>query len=93
MKFCIQAIERLLNLILTRFDSIGALELPQGQSLGSLGVPKPPLGHKILIFGGRKLKFDTQVVERLMNCMLERFHTSGVLPPPPRADPRGTLRP
>ena len=64
MKSSIQAVERLMNCILERFDSIGALDpLPQGQSLGPLGIPKAPLGHKIHIFEDRKLKFGIQAVK------------------------------
>lgn len=54
-----------------------------------LGVLKLPLGRKIHIFGDRKLKFGILAVERLTNCMPERFHTLGA-PGSPGASPRDT---
>ena len=57
------------------------LERPPRVLKGSLASEKPPIGHKIHIFGERKLKFGMQAVERLIKCMPERFHTIGALGP------------
>ena len=57
------------------------LEAPPRDLEGSPASEKPFLSHKIHNFGERKLKFGMQVVERLINCMLERFHTLGALGP------------
>ena len=46
------------------------LERPPRVLKGSLASEKPPIGHKIHIFGERKLKF-----ERLIHYIPERFHT------------------
>ena len=45
-------------------------------------------GHKIHIFEDRTMKFGIQAVERLMNCILERFHSLGALCLP-RGSPQG----
>ena len=63
-------------------------ETPRGLK-GSPVSGKQPLGLKIHIIGDRKLKLGMQVVERLLNCMPERFHTLGSLGPP-GAHPTGT---
>ena len=65
---------------------------PRGAPRGLKGSPvseKQPLGHEIHIIGDRKLKLGMQVVERLLNCMQERFHTLGSQGPP-GAPPKGT---
>ena len=64
---------------------IWARNPPRGAPRGLKGSPvseKQPLGHEIHIIGDRKLKLGMQVVERLLNCMPERFHTLGSLGPP-----------
>ena len=53
--------------MLKRTHALGAHGPPKGSPLGVL---KPPLGHKIYIFGDRQLKFGMQALEWLKSHML-----------------------
>ena len=60
--------------MLERTHALGAHGPPKGSPLGVL---KPPLGHKIHIFGDRQLKFGMQALEWLKSHMLGGPHAIG----------------
>ena len=76
MKFGLQAVKRLMICMPERFHTLEALGPLKGQPLG---VPTPPLGHKIHIFRENQLKLEIRAVETLRNCIRERYHTLGAL--------------
>ena len=68
--------------MLERTHALGAHGPPKGSPLGVL---KPPLGHKIYIFGDRQLKFGMQALEWLKSHMLGGPHAIGA-----QGAPRGS---